>query len=37
MVGIKSRFSLAMISGMVSPVNHIKGAIREQMGALAER
>ena len=34
MVGIKSRLNLAMISGTVSPVNHIKQAIRGHMSAL---
>jgi hypothetical protein len=36
MVGIISRFNLAMISGMVSPVNHAKQAIRGQMRKVAQ-
>jgi hypothetical protein len=37
MVGIISRFNLAMISGIVSPVNHAKQAIRGQMSVLARK
>ena len=35
MVGIISRFNLAMISGIVSPGNHIDQAIRGLMSVIA--